>query len=156
MKIQDWLRQKQISFEVIEHPPGIELARLAEAGNLSRSELAGVRLLSADHGFRYMLAISALEQPLDLKHAVRALEGCELKEASEAERGMFCPDCEEGRLLPFGSHYNVRALLDQQLAGENSIVFAEIDGAAAIRLKLADYRAVENPLVVPLGKGEYR
>ena len=152
MKIQELLRQNGISFEVLNHPPGTTLSELADQGSISRRELAHVTLLRADHGYRYLLAVSSPEQPLDLHSASRALEGCDLQPASDEEQVQFCPDCEAG-LMPFGSHYNVRTLLDQQLADEPSITFEEIGGAAAVRIRTADFRRLENPFVVPLTRG---
>lgn len=150
MKIQELLRRNKVSFEVLEHPMGASLAKLADEGKCPRSELASVTLLRANHGYRYMLAVSSFDHPLDLRFATRALEGCALEQASATEKALFCPDCEAGSLMPFGSHYNVRTLLDQSLADEASITFEEIDGTEAIRMKIADFCELEHPFVVPL------
>ena len=150
MKIQELLRRNKVPFEILKHPAGTTLAKLAEEGKIPRSELACVTLLRANHGYRYMLAVTSPERPLDLHFATRALEGCDLKPASDTEQVQFCPDCEAGSLMPFGSHYNVRTLLDQALAEEPSIAFEEVDGAEAIRMKTADFREIEHPFVVPL------
>jgi prolyl-tRNA editing enzyme YbaK/EbsC (Cys-tRNA(Pro) deacylase) len=150
MKIQELLRQNKVSFEVVKHPPGASLAALADEGRIPRSELASVALLRANHGYRYLLAVSALDHPLDLRFATRALEGCALEPASPKEQVDFCPDCEVGALMPFGSHYNVRTLLDQSLADADSIAFEEIDGTEAIRMKITDFCELEHPFVVPL------
>jgi Ala-tRNA(Pro) deacylase len=150
MKIQELLRGNKVFFEVLEHPAGASLAKLADEAGIPRSELANVTLLRANHGYRYMLAVSSLDHPLDLRFATRALDGCALEPASVAEKSQFCPDCEAGALMPFGSHYNVRTLLDQTLADEASITFEEIDGTEAIRMKIADFCELEHPFVVPL------
>lgn len=150
MQIQELLRRNKVAFEVVQHPAGAPLATLADEGKIPRSELASVILLRADHGYRYLLAVSALEQRLELRFATRALEGCALAPASAAEQALFCPDCEAGSLMPFGSHYNVRTLLDQSLADEGSLAFEEIDGTEAIRMTIADFCELEHPFVVPL------
>lgn len=141
MKIQELLRLNNTPFEILKHPADKEL---------SRSELAQVTLLRANHGYRYMLAVTSPERPLDLQFAVRALDGCALESASPQEQADFCPDCEAGRLMPFGSHYNVRTLLDQLLAKKASIAFEEVDGAETIRMTTADFCEFEHPFVVPL------
>lgn len=150
MKIQDLLRQNKVAFEVLEHPPGTSLEKLAEQGKIPPNALAHVTLLRANHGYRYMLAVASLDRPLDLRFATRALDGCDLQPASDTEQVQFCPDCEAGGLMPFGSHYNVRTLLDQTLADEASIAFEEIDGAEVIRMKTVDFCEIEHPFVVPL------
>ena len=152
MKIQELLRQNKVPFESIKHSAGASPAKLAEEGKIPRSELAEVTLLRANHGYRYMLAVASLERSLDLSFATRALEGCALAPASDAEQVQFCPDCEAGHLMPFGSHYNVRTLLDQSLADEASIAFEEIDGTQTIRMKIADFCELEHPFVVPLAR----
>ncbi len=150
MRIQELLRRNKVPFEVLDRPPGTSLAKLADEGTIPRGELAQVTLLRADHGYRYMLAVASLARPLDLRFATRALEGCALVPASDTEQIQFCPDCEAGGLMPFGSHYNVRTLLDQRLSEEASITFEEIDGSEAIRMKIADFCELEHPFVVPL------
>ncbi|HUE70428.1 MAG TPA: YbaK/EbsC family protein [Pirellulaceae bacterium] len=155
MKIQELLRRNKVPFEILKHSAGASLASLADDGKISAGELAQVTLLKADHGYRYMLAVAALARPLELRFATRALEGCDLTPASDIEQVQFCPDCEAGGLMPFGSHYNVRTLLDQSLAKESSIAFEEIDGTAAIRMKVADFREMEHPLVMPLTLESY-
>lgn len=150
MKIQELLRQNKVPFEVLKHPAGASLATLAEEGKFPRREAAQATLLRANHGYRYMLAVAPLERPLDLRSATRALEGCELQPASETEKSGFCPDCEQGFLMPFGSHYNVQTLLDRELAEGSSLAFDEIDGTEAIRIRTADFCGLEHPFVVPL------
>lgn len=150
MKIQDLLRRNRVPFEILKRPTGTSLAKLADEGKIRRSELAQVTLLRANHGYRYMLAVASPERLLDLRFATRALDGCDLQPASGTEQVQFCPDCEAGGLMPFGSHYNVRTLLDQRLAEQVSLAFEEIDGATAIRMKTADFCEIEHPFVVPL------
>lgn len=152
MKIQELLRRKNVPFEILKHRVGTSLAKLAEEGKIPRSELAEATLLRANHGYRYMLAVASLERPLDLGFATRVLEGCALAPASDTEELQFCPDCEDGHLMPFGSHYNVRTLLDRSLADEASIAFEEIDGTETIRMKIADFCQLEHPFIVPLAR----
>lgn len=149
MRIQELLRQNRVPFQVLELPAGMPLGCLADEGKARSDELAQVALLRADHGYRYLLAVAPLDRPLELRFAMRALEGCDLKLAGKDEHCRFCPD-DEGGLMPFGSHYNVRTLFDQSLADEEWIVFAEVAGSQAIRMKTADYSDIEHPFVVPL------
>lgn len=143
MKIQELLRRNKVPFDVLD----LSAAQGAAATSASS---ARVVLLRANHGYRYMLAVVPAGQPLDLRQARRALDGCDLSPASESEQQCFCPHCEEGSLMPFGSHYDVRTLLDESLAQEDTILFTEIDGSALIRMKSADFRELEHPFIVPL------
>lgn len=150
MKIQELLRRNNTPYEILKHPADTSLMKLAEERKISCSELAQVTLLRANHGYRYMLAVTPPQRPLDLHFATRALDGCALEPASPQEQADFCPDCEAGRLMPFGSHYNVRTLLDEALANEASIAFEEVDGGETIRIMTADFCEIEHPFVVPL------
>jgi Ala-tRNA(Pro) deacylase len=143
MKIQELLRQNKVPFEVLDFPAH-------QSAAATSAPPARVILLRANHGYRYLLAVIPADQVLDLHQATRALDGCDLSPAGEGEQKCFCPNGEVGRLMPFGSHYDVRILLDESLAQEDSILFTEIDGSALIRMKTADYRDLEHPFVLPL------
>jgi prolyl-tRNA editing enzyme YbaK/EbsC (Cys-tRNA(Pro) deacylase) len=53
-------------------------------------------------------------------------------------------------LLPFGSQYGVKTIVDSSLANEDEFVFEGSTHQESIRMKFADFVRLESPLVVPL------
>jgi Ala-tRNA(Pro) deacylase len=70
--------------------------------------------------------------------------------ASEQEVSEVCPDCEAGILLPFGSQYGVKTLVDSALGKEEEIVFEGNRHQESIRMKFTDFCRLESPLILPL------
>jgi Ala-tRNA(Pro) deacylase len=150
MNVQEFLRQRHIPFEVLDHEPTFDAQHMAHAVHAKGETVAKPVLLRADHGYRYVTAIVPASQKIDLEEAGRSLGQCELRLACEPEVSEVCPDCEFGILLPFGSQYGVQTLVDSSLAKNNEIVFEGNTHQQSIRMKFADFCQLESPLIVPL------
>ncbi len=163
MNVQTWLRESGVSFNVIGHAPTYDAQRMAQALHVSGDEVAKTVLLRADGGYLYVVAILPASRHIDLEAASAGMGNCRLELASEIEIGEHCPDCEFGALPPFGSRYGMKTIVDSSLAldeelGEESdgelggeldreIVFEGNNHHESIRMKFADFRKLENPLV---------
>jgi Ala-tRNA(Pro) deacylase len=150
MKVQEFLNESHVPYEVIAHEPTYDAQHLAHAVHVKGAAVAKTVLLRADHGYRYLTAILPASQKIDLDVASRSLGRCELRLASEAEVSEVCPHCEAGVLLPFGSHYGAKTVVDSSLAKEDEIVFEGSTHHEAIRMKFADFFRLESPLIFPL------
>jgi Ala-tRNA(Pro) deacylase len=152
MKVQEFLNQRGVRFEILTHEPTYDAQHMAHAVHTHGRSVAKTVLLRANHGYRYLTAIVPAPRMIDLEVAGRSLGGSELKLACETEIMDVCPDCEAGILLPFGSQYGVKTVVDSSLAKEDKIVFEGSVHHESIRMKFADFCQLESPLVVPLTK----
>ena len=66
--------------------------------------------------------------------------------ATVEEIARFFPNCEPGAIPPFGRLYGVATVLDASLADQAEIVFGANTRHEGIRMRFADYEAVEAPM----------
>ncbi|MCA9226970.1 MAG: YbaK/EbsC family protein [Planctomycetales bacterium] len=150
MNVAKFLQQSDVEFEVIPHRETHDAQHMAQAIHIPGREVAKTVLLRADHGYRYIVAVLPATKQIDLRKASEALNGSELALATEAEIAQCCPDCECGVLPPFGSQYEMTTMVDESLTHEEEVFFEANTHHEAIRMRFADYRRVEEPLVTPL------
>jgi Ala-tRNA(Pro) deacylase len=147
MKVQEYLREKDVSFEVMEHEPTYDAQHLAHAVHVHGQEVAKTVLLRADHGYKYVVAVLPATHRIDLRKASELLGGANAELATEMEIAEHCPDCEFGALPPFGWQYAMKTIVDQSLAKDEEIVFEGNTHDEAIRMKYADFHRLAEPLV---------
>jgi Ala-tRNA(Pro) deacylase len=150
MKVLEFLNESHVPYEILCHEPTYDAQHMAHAVHVKGAAVAKTVLLRADPGYRYMTAILPATHMIDFDVASQSLGRCELRLASEVEISEVCPDCEFGILLPFGSQYGVKTVVDASLAKEDEIVFEGSTHHESIRMKFADFCRLESPLIVPL------
>ncbi|NIL97263.1 MAG: deacylase [Planctomycetales bacterium] len=147
MQVQEFLKEKNVVFEALQHEPTYDAQRMAQAVHTSGHEVAKTVLLRAGANEAYVVAVLPADEHVDFGKVGTAL-GCEVVElASEREIAAHCPDCEVGALPPFGSQYGMQTLVDTSLTEDEDIVFEGNTHREAIRMKFADFQRLENPLV---------
>ncbi len=152
MNIQDFLREHDISFEVIRHRPTYDAQRMAQAVHVSGTEVAKTVLLRANSGYLYLVAVLPATKHVDLDKVQLVMGGSKLELATEQEISQHCPDCEVGALPPFGSQYGMKTLIEGTLFEDPEIVFEGNSHDEAIRMNLDDYRRLEQPLVASISR----
>ncbi|MDH3717071.1 MAG: YbaK/EbsC family protein [Planctomycetota bacterium] len=147
MHVQEFLKQKNVVFESLQHEPTYDAQRMAQAVHTPGHEVAKTVLLRAGANEAYVVAVLPADEHVDFGKVGDAL-GCEAVElASEREIAVHCPDCEVGALPPFGSQYGMQTLVDSSLSEDEEIVFEGNSHREAIRMKFEDFRELEQPLV---------
>ena len=147
MDIEKFLGEKQVAYHVLPHREAFDAQRVAQALHVPGSEVAKTVLLRADSGFAYIVAVVPAPDHLDLKRVGDLLGGSKVELATEEELTARCPDCECGVLPPFGSHYGMKTLVDAALLDDEEIVFEGNTHHEAIRMRMMDFRDLEQPLV---------
>jgi len=146
MDIQKFLGEKQVVFNLLPHRESFDAQRMAQTLHVPGREVAKTVLLRADRGYAYFVAVVPAPEHIDLPRVAELLGGSQVELASEEELAARCPDCECGVLPPFGSEYGMQTLLDSQLLDDEEIVFEGNTHHEAIRMKMADFRRLEQPL----------
>jgi Ala-tRNA(Pro) deacylase len=150
MNVQQFLSESHVPYQVLKHQPTGDAQHMAHALHVAGEKVAKTVLLSANHGYRYVTAVVPATQQIDFDVASRSFGDADLRLASEAEVSVVCPDCEPGVLLPFGSQYGVKTLVDSALEKADEIVFEGNRHQESIRMKFADFCRLESPLILPL------
>lgn len=147
MNTQDYLKHRGVHFDVLPHETAYTAAAVAHKAHLPEAAMAKTVLLRANHGYRDVVAVVPANAHVDLGKLSRLLGGAELQVATENEIARHCPECEVGVLPPFGSQYNLETVVDERVAKNEEIAFEGDTHHDVIRMRFADYRQVESPLV---------
>jgi Ala-tRNA(Pro) deacylase len=147
MKLQDFLLDRHVNFDVLQHEDTFDSQHLAEAVHVSGRQVAKTVLLRMDHGYKYAVAILPATHLINLETVSQLLGGARVELATEYEIAQRCPDCEMGVLPPFGSAYGLETVLDESLRHAEQIVFEANTHQEAIRMAGEDFLKLECPLV---------
>lgn len=147
MQVQEFLNQKNVAFEALEHEPTYDAQHMAQAVHVSGHEVAKTVLLRTGEADEFVVAVLPADEHVDFDKVTRALGCGDVDLADEREIAARCQDCEVGALPPFGSQYGMRTLVDVSLTHDEEIVFEGNTHREAIRMTFEDFRKLEQPVV---------
>ncbi len=147
MKTAEYLSHRHVNFELVPHQETFEAQRMAQTLHVRGRDVAKTVLLRASGGYKYVVAVLPANKSVDLKRARKLLNDDSLELATENEMAQCCPDCEVGVLPPFGSQFEMETIMDTSLTADDVIYFEGSTHHEAVRMKLGDYRHLEEPLV---------
>ena len=147
MRIDQFLSNRGVSYDLIPHRDTYGAQRLASLLHVSGREVAKTVLLRADQGYAYFVAVLPAHKKIDFEMLSRAIGGSRIEMATEFEIADHCPDCEIAALPPFGSQYGMRTIVDRSLVDDEEIVFEGNNHREAFRMTFEDFRDIEQPLV---------
>ncbi len=143
MRLIDFLTQRQIPHTRLSHRPAYTANRIAQVLHVPGQEMAKTVLVRTDHG--HVLAVLPSTCLVDLDELRQMIGEEHAWLASESEIETLFPDCERGAMPPFGSLYDLPTLVDESMTEDDEIVFEGETHQEAIRMRFADYLAVEHP-----------
>jgi len=143
-RLEAYLREKQVPFEVRHHPRAITAQEVAASEHVPGKMLAKTVMVLAD-GKMVMLALPAPYQ-VDMDKAGKVL-GVEVRLAHEEEFENTFPDCEVGAMPPFGNLYEVPVYVEAALADDETIVFRAGTHTDTMSLSYADFERLVEPTI---------
>jgi Ala-tRNA(Pro) deacylase len=143
-RLEAYLREKQVPFEVRHHPRVITAQEVAASEHVPGKMLAKTVMVLAD-GKMVMLALPAPYQ-VDVDKAGKVL-GAEVRLAHEAEFENTFPDCEVGAMPPFGNLYEVPVCVEAALAEDETIVFRAGTHTDTMSVSYADFERLVEPTI---------
>lgn len=153
MKVQDFLSEQGVKFEVIPHRPTYDAQHLAHEVHVSGHKVAKTVLLRLDGGKDYCVAVLPASKHVDFNRAQELLGAESVELASEKEIQEKCSDCQLGALPPFGSAYGMKTIVDASLQGDNTIIFEGNRHDEAVRMGFEDFSRIETPTVGQIAYG---
>jgi len=135
--VTGFLEEAGVDFDVLEHARTERAADEATALGIGPEEVAKTLVLVASSG--NVRAVLAASERVDL-HKVAAVLGVGGKKvhlASEDDLARDYPDLELGAVPPFGGRED-QVIVDEQLAGRDSVVVEAGSHQRSVRLKAAD------------------
>jgi Ala-tRNA(Pro) deacylase len=149
-KLQQYLVENGVSFEVEQHRVAYTAQQLAAAEHVSGKRVAKV-VVALTGGKMVMLVLPASSQ-VDFDRAGAALGAGDLRLAREEEFASAFPDCEVGAMPPFGNLYGVPVYVDTGLAQAEEIVFPVGSHTERMRLRFGDFRNLVDPVVLDFAR----
>jgi len=144
-RLEAYLRENGVPFEVMTHAQAYTMQEVAAALHVPGMQVAKVVMVKAD-GKVVMLVVPA---PCRLNFAkVRELLGA--KDVSLAKEEQFAdlfPDCMTGAMPPFGNLYDLPVYVDKASADEANIVFRVGTHRHMMKLAYDDYSRLAQPTV---------
>ena len=150
MIVQEFLNEKHVPFEMIDHRPTYDAKSLARATHVAGKHVAKAVVLKVDG--QCVLAIVPATHSIDFQKVRSTLDADSVQLASETECGDRFRDCEFGARPPFGAAYLMRTLIDKSLLGSDEIVFEGNTHRQAIRMRLRDFQNIEHPQVASFSR----
>ncbi len=143
-RLEAYLREKQVPFEVRHHPRVITAQEVAASEHVPGKMLAKTVMVLAE-GKMVMLALPAPYQ-VNMDKAGKVL-GVEVRLAHEEEFENTFPDCEVGAMPPFGNLYEVPVYVEVALAEDETIVFRAGTHTDTMSVSYADFEKLVEPTI---------
>jgi len=146
MGITDFLDRAGVRYELSEHKPTFSAQQMAAAEHEPGRYVAKPVIVRADD--RYIMCVLAASAKIDLGKLKNQLQAKSVELAEEEEIGRLFGDCELGAEPPFGDLYELPTYMDRALADDDHIVFQAGSHNKTLRMSMADYRKLAEPVVL--------
>lgn len=143
--VDDFLRDRHVSYAVIHHPAAYTARREAAAAHVTGHEWAKAVVCMADG--QPTLAVVPGDHIVDREQLRQLADADEMRLATEAEISHLYWGCEVGAVPPLGPLYGQRVFLDRSMADNDEITFSAGSHRAAIRMRFRDFEELVNPTV---------
>jgi Ala-tRNA(Pro) deacylase len=134
--VTDYLDKRGVAFEVIPHRRAF--TSLQEARELGVAADEVLKTVAVRTRGTYVLAVVPASRRLELRLVRESLDDPDARLASEAELVADFPGYELGALPPLGSLLGVRLLVDPEVLGHETVLFAAGTETESIRVRTGE------------------
>ncbi|MBW3542656.1 MAG: YbaK/EbsC family protein [Planctomycetes bacterium] len=145
MRIEEFLREQKVPFDVLHHRTTYTAQDTAHSLHVPGDNLAKTVVLNVDG--EHVLAVLPATHAIDFDSLRQALSARSVELAPEDELSTLFDDCELGAVPPFGSQYGLPTLVDKPLCEDEHIVFDGNTHGEAIYMRYHDFEKIEHPRV---------
>lgn len=149
-KVMDYLDGANTEYTHTGHPVAYTARDVAAAEHLPPHEVAKTIIYFCEKG--YGMAVVPADSVVDLEQLRKATAASSIRLAAEAEIGALFPDSELGAMPPLGILFGLPVVLDEGLLSEERIAFDAGTHRDVLHMRLADYIALVQPQVAPIGR----
>ena len=136
-RVQDYLAEQQIAYEVIPHPHTINSTATAQAAHVLGARVAKAVVLKDGAG--YVLAVLPSTHHLALSKLCRELHRHPLELASESELKDLFADCDLGAVPPLGAAYGLPMIVEEALEAQPEVFFEAGDHEHVIHVSQSEF-----------------
>ena len=141
-RIEHWLQERGIPFDVLRHKPVFTSAEAAEARGVPLASGAKALVCKADGTF--LMFVLPADRKLASKQVRRQRKWKSLRFANREEL-LELTGLEPGSVPPFGSLFGLPTLCDQRLGQQERINFNAGDHTISLSMTFAAYVDAEGP-----------
>jgi len=139
MTLQDFLQERDVTYEVVSHSHINSALRAAEAAHVPGDQVAKSVLLGDDHS--YVLAVIPATYRLEVGR-LNQLTARNLSLITEDEIEATFADCERGAIPPVGEAYGIETIVETDLTRQDAVYFESGDHQHLIRMLGEDFRTL--------------
>ena len=141
-RIERWLHERQVDFDVLRHKPVYTSAEAAEVRGAALASGAKALVCKADG--RFMMFVLPADRKLASKQ-IRAERKWKSLRFANRDELVELTGLEPGSVPPFGSLFDLPTLCDRRLGDQQRINFNAGDHTISLSMTFDDYVAVERP-----------
>jgi Ala-tRNA(Pro) deacylase len=146
-RLESYLRENGVSFEVEEHPTAYTAQKIAATEHVPGRMFAKV-VMATTNGDLVMLVLPA-PSVVDVGKVAEVV-GEDVRLASESEFATTFADCEAGAMPPFGNLYDLPVYVDLALGRNERIVFQAGTHSVTMNVAYADFERLTRPTVADI------
>jgi Ala-tRNA(Pro) deacylase len=143
--VQEFLRQANVPYAVLPHPPAYTAQAEAAVTHIPRRDWAKAVICFADG--EPIQAVVPADLVVNLDRLLLLAGADSIRLAREDELDWLFPDCERGAMPPLGPLYKQRVFVDAALTVENAIVFNAGTHGDAVSMRYDDFAGLTRPTV---------
>jgi Ala-tRNA(Pro) deacylase len=134
-RLEQWLRDAGVAFEILEHAPVRTSEEAARARGTALEQGAKALVVRADDRFVHCVLSAHLKAD---NAALRALVGTRRLRFATREELLELTGCEPGAVPPFGNMFGLPVLLDEALCENDRVAFNAGSNTVSITMSCAD------------------
>lgn len=146
MRINDFLEEAGVKYQVTEHKPTFTAQRMAAEEHEAGRFVAKPVIIKADGN--YMMCVLPGCCKIDLGALKDQLGVASVELADESDIATMFDDCELGAEPPFGNLYHLTTIIDKTLLRDDHLLFQAGTHQKAIRMSFDDYNKLVEPKVL--------
>ncbi|MHB1134650.1 MAG: aminoacyl-tRNA deacylase [Chloroflexota bacterium] len=144
-KIQAYLREQNVPFQVQHHTTAYTAQQVAATEHVSGKLIAKPVMVFADD--KMVMLVMPANRRVDFHKAAALLRAERVRLAEESEFAAAFPDCDVGAMPPFGQLYGLPMYVDAALTRDETIIFSAGTHTKTMSVKYADYERLGQPVV---------
>jgi Ala-tRNA(Pro) deacylase len=151
-RLEQYLREHQVSYETQHHPLAYTAHEVAASEHVPGKQLAKTVIVITDNHAEMVVVPATCT--IQLTRLATALGATRARIAEEQDFADRFPDCEVGAMPPFGNLYGMDVYVDRTLTEDERIVFRAGTHTDTMRIKYADFARLVNPIVIDVAYDE--
>jgi len=144
-KLLDFLKEREVAFEMIVHPQAYTAQEIADRSHISGKQFAKTVMVKLDG--KMAMAVLPASKRLNFTLLKQVANAQEITLAAEQEFKDMFPDCDLGAMPPFGNLYGLEVYVAGSLGEVGEIAFNAGTHTELIKMSYQDFERIVQPKI---------